>query len=60
MACWTLVFGHSLVILVWSLGIDMSHMYFILSVAGWIWTGVVAVFLIVSLKKQKQQNEEHS
>ena len=38
----------------------MSHMYFILSVAGWIWTGVVAVFLIVRLKKQKQQNEEHS
>ena len=34
----------------------MSHMYFILSVAGWIWFALVGVYLVYRLTaKAKQQ-----
>lgn len=36
--------------------LQMSYMYGILAVTGWIWTGIVALYLVVRLKKQHENH----
>ena len=31
----------------------MSYMYGILAVVGWVWTGIVAIYLIVRLARER-------